>query len=829
MTFFSTVYALDRKMAARSGKERCRVWIATAGLALCMNGCIGGLAWRICIGDWKVLQSAAGEPLSALRYQQFFDFALMLLTMYIGSVLTGALLRRVKSGSTRTGKSGSLICLFCSTILLVLVAVFCYVGTLGERCILISEFYLPDKKTTLQEQEAYLELANIGSFTCETDGLYVSDDRNNLQKFRVSQETIPSGGVVLIPIDSNIFAFGEKGGDVLILSNQDGEIIDRLITGDTRKNKAYVRCYADKTWEYRDPSPGVYNLEKPEFSVAPGFYDEAFYVELSARDGLDIYYTWDGSAPTTESEKYSGKILIYDRSDELNIYRSVQNVIEDWKSNIIDPTPVPKGTVIRAIAVNEEGFASEIATATYFVNRDDIEKNCVVSLVADPEDLFGPQGIHVTGEAYDQWYLNGQIGEKPQPNFLSSELECFANFELFHGPSQDYLNQHCGLAIQGGSARDINILKRFSIFAREECGGSEFFDQNIFGNTRSHSLVLREGSTNAMVMEMFPQRNIATQRSIPVTVFLNGEFWYDTYLQEKYSDEFFEEAYQLEDVEFLKAGATEALWAFVQENDLHDEDAYRRLNEMVDVQSYIDFMCANIYLANTDYAEWARGGNSAMWRSRIVEDDSYGDGRWRWALYDMDLLTNWGKLELGLDDITDPELNSFTTVRSWAGPVEERIFYSNLRKNPQFRQQFVLTFMDMVNTCFVPETVEPLLIKYGRDMSYHENFFPERKKYITRYMAESYDLTGTMEDLVLEISDPAAGRIQVNTCWPDLSDNSWTGSYFTDYPVTVTAEAYRGYRFVGWEGDVCTQSPVITLTLPEGGASIRAVYEPDTN
>ena len=62
-----------------------------------------------------------------------------------------------------------------------------------------------------------------------------------------------------------------------------------------------------------------------------------------------------------------------------------------------------------------------------------------------------------------------------------------------------------------------------------------------------------------------------------------------------------------------------------------------------------------------------------------------------------------------------------------------------------------------------------------------------------------------------------------------LSENSWSGSYFTDYPVTVTAEAHRGYRFVRWEGDVCTQSPTVTLTLPEGGALLRAIYEPDEN
>ena len=28
--------------------------------------------------------------------------------------------------------------------------------------------------------------------------------------------------------------------------------------------------------------------------------------------------------------------------------------------------------------------------------------------------------------------------------------------------------------------------------------------------------------------------------------------------------------------------------------------------------------------------------NVVMWRSRECEDDAYGDGRWRFALYDME-------------------------------------------------------------------------------------------------------------------------------------------------------------------------------------------------
>ena len=52
------------------------------------------------------------------------------------------------------------------------------------------------------------------------------------------------------------------------------------------------------------------------------------------------------------------------RSSEQNLYNSVQNVVTDWKNYTPDPQPVEKGTVIRAVFVNERDIASEILTQT---------------------------------------------------------------------------------------------------------------------------------------------------------------------------------------------------------------------------------------------------------------------------------------------------------------------------------------------------------------------------------------------------------------------------------------------------------------------------------
>ena len=122
---------------------------------------------------------------------------------------------------------------------------------------------------------------------------------------------------------------------------------------------------------------------------------------------------------------------------------SVQNVVTDWKNYTPDPQPVEKGTVIRAVFVNERDIASEILTQTYFIGLQPPERGYTLSLVFEYDDLFGEDGIYVTGKEYDEWYLSGDSSaEAPVPNF-EKKREVRATAELL-GESGDILNQAVG-------------------------------------------------------------------------------------------------------------------------------------------------------------------------------------------------------------------------------------------------------------------------------------------------------------------------------------------------------------------------------------------------
>lgn len=376
----------------------------------------------------------------------------------------------------------------------------------------------------------------------------------------------------------------------------------------------------------------------------------------------------------------------------------------------------------------------------------------------------------------------------------------------------------------GESKRSIRY-KRLSVFSRKEYSGSKYFYKQIFPNKMTHAFGLRSGFENAFGMHLAQDRDVAFQESFPVRVYLNGEFWYDTYIQERYNETFFKETYGVQSAEFIKQGITDEITEFLANNDLSDDAAYAEFDRMVDVQSFIDYLCINVYLANADYSYL---DNIAMWRSLSINNrNEHADGRWRYCLYDLDLETALIRHESGMEDINDAEYDSFHNMADWSEPICDWPMFKALKKNESFCRQFVLSFMDMVNTDFKPERISDLLKEWDRDITYDNGFFLDRPEIITGYMADEFGLSGTQETLKISVNGSQKGEIVVNTCVPELKYGKWEGRYFTDYPITLRAVPHKGYRFVRWEGGVSSGRDVLELYVPEGGIEVKAVFERD--
>ena len=568
-----------------------------------------------------------------------------------------------------------------------------------------------------------------------------------------------------------------------------------------------------------------YATPVPVPSVPGGYYNDSFWLEFDAPANGTVYYTTDGSTPTVNSQVYENGILIENRSSQPNLINAVQNIVPDWKNYTPKTEPVKKGTVVRAIYVNPLGSASDICTQTYFVGIQPPKRGYTLSLVFDFDDFFGENGIYVTGKAYDDWYLSDSSTEPmPIANF-NQDLEVTAIAEFMDSQS-DILSQAVGVRIQGNTARE-EIQKRFTLVSRTEYSGSNTFLYPLFDSVSTHSVMIKSYLPDAMAYDFLQDRSLTLQKSIPVRVFLNGEYLYDSYMLERFDNQYFRQYYQAADRILVKNGITdedsllrseinyfEEFLFWVEHTDFSNPEHWEALLNEMDMQSYIDFLVANYFFCNVDYNDYH---NHVLWRNAPETAQASDDTRWKWCMYDVDALS-W----VQNDPVRGKAYQINVFENDFSMDMHDSVIYQSLRRNDDFCRQFVLTFMDMLNNNFSVSNAQKVLAKYGYSLDWTDSYYSKRPEYAVKHLAEEFGLTGTTDTLTVR-SDAGSGSITVNTSTIDLSAGEWSGLYFTDYPVTITAAANDGYAFAGWKGDIETADASVTLSV-EGGLSLEAVF-----
>ncbi|MDE6851453.1 MAG: CotH kinase family protein, partial [Lachnospiraceae bacterium] len=434
-----------------------------------------------------------------------------------------------------------------------------------------------------------------------------------------------------------------------------------------------------------------------EASRGSGTYESAFSLTLNSDPGATIYYTLDGSNPVTSQTRqtYSEGISITDRKNDPNVLSSVppkkiQTMHND--SELITPSAsaVDKCTVVRAVAVGEDGVQSEIMTYTYFIGnmskhisgiQDSVqaagEDLAVISITMDQNDLFDEtKGIYVIGN--DQY----------APNFKKKgkawERSCHIDYFESNGTQTSLeLSQDCGIRIQGNYSRE-NVQKSFRLFAREEYGIKNFKYPFFAGLTNAEgetmkkfkTLVLRNGGNDSFnykykdnIMQSFlHEQDCESLHGRPCVVYLDGEYWGHYVLQDDISDNFLQEkrgvvkenvvvykgsddpqymsyGYKLDEGELPEGVTDESYYLqetlqFLDSHDLSKDAAYQEFMEKyMAEESAVDYFGVMLYLNNR--YDWP-GKNWSIWRT--LDDDrnhcAYEDGRWRFCFYDLDLTTN---------------------------------------------------------------------------------------------------------------------------------------------------------------------------------------------
>lgn len=590
------------------------------------------------------------------------------------------------------------------------------------------------------EYSDYIELYNPTGHAIDISGYKVSDKKDFENAYTIEDSVIESGEYkVIFPKQ-----FGISDNETIYLSDAAGDVIDSVKVPVLEADFSYAKNMSQNRWNIMQATPGAENLAAqpfedsvsggiaaPKFSAASGFYEEPFYLEIEVPEGTEVYYTLDGTEPTTESALYREPIYIEDVSYKENVYASIDDI--STRDGVYIPYHlVDKINVVRAIAVDSAGKQSFEAAGSYFVGYEEkpgYNDIYIVSIITDPANLFSfENGIYVKGKV---WAANwDEEKAEADPAYKKTAKANYtmegkgwrreAYLEVYGRNGQLQYEQQIQIGIHGGWSVAHN-QKSFNLYALPEKDGNEYLCEGLLSNTET-TLMLRAGGYRDLFSTKFrdvlnerlvENRHVGILRAIPCQVFLDGEYWGLYNFQERIDGSYVESNYGVpkENVVILKnkeviegEEADYQLYAsvleFAENNDLSDPENYEKIKQSIDIESYIDYYCFQIYVANCDSID----NNYSLWRSKTVEDNEYQDGRWRWILYDTD--DSAGMVDSG--SITKPEVNSFVEGYWGSSPLEDLLF-SSLFQNEEFRTLFAQTFIEMAEENFAPDRVNAMI------------------------------------------------------------------------------------------------------------------------
>jgi hypothetical protein len=579
------------------------------------------------------------------------------------------------------------------------------------------------------------------------------------------------------------------------------------------------------------------------FSHIRGFYNSGFYLELKTIDAnATIYYTLDGSVPDPiynkdQTFEYVEPIWIDDKKGIDNrlsvINTNAYTSRNEWQPPLNE---VFKATTLRSVVYKNDQKLNEVVTQTYFVdeNIESMYTFPVISINTDEDNLFGEEmGLFVPGIHYNDYdpdpMMTGNYFQRGR------EWERQISFEFFESNGQPVLAQDLGLRIHGGSSR-VEPQKSLRLYARNEYGKSSlnyrFFEDEPLNEFKR--LILRASGNewgNTMLLDALGQHivkdmNFETQASQPSIVFINGEYWGIHNIRERYDDSYFEIKYGVpkdEIVILTKNGEIDTgvegdeqhyldMLDFIRNHDITLEENYEYINTLMDIENYIDYQIAEIYFANIDWPQ----GNIDYWRKKTdayIPDAPYGhDGRWRWLLYDLDCSFGfWGTSyeTNSMEMASDPNYNH---NGSWGGEWEWSTFlFSSLLENTTFRDQFINTFADHLNTTFEIERVideinrfekiydpeiQEHMLRWGRTDSKSDwyesvdvfrDFARYRPTYVRQHIMDRFGLIGVAQ-VIIDVKDDFQGTIKINSLEMDSSQLPFEGIYFKGVPIIIETE-----------------------------------------
>jgi hypothetical protein len=501
-----------------------------------------------------------------------------------------------------------------------------------------------------------------------------------------------------------------------------------------------------------------------------------------------VFYTLDGSEPTTSSSLYTGGSI-----------------------------PVTATTVLRAKAFDNDSLPSAPAAATYFFGIN--HTTPIISVITDDANLYGWTGM------FDNWW-NDWL--KP------------AHVEYFDSmPSHPLIfSQTAGIQIDGGAGGSRSQPQHsFRVeWANGVLGGGPIVHPVIpdrAGRTEYNTFYLRNGSNQYLTL---PYKDAAQTRMMcenvnayystwrPVTVYINGEYFGLYELREKYDPQMFQFqdgadkntiemlglSYWYGSVLHATEGDVDNFWNSY--NDFLTIDPasptfWDETDVIFDMEYYVDYIIGESWMGNVDWPQ----NNIKIYRSDAT------DYAWRFCTIDLELSlapNNW-------TDCYSDHINYLLGQSS--GNPYINIWLQGIQ-NDQFRNYFINRFADLMNTNYqtdrllaidnmmFAQTYMEMQNEYqkwgdpwnipGQMAGFYNNHLTFQSELSCRGQQVRNDIQANFSlpqqvNVTLDVYPANAGQINISTITP--ATYPWNGIYFDGLPVRVEAINNFGWIFDHWE------------------------------
>ncbi|MBP5770765.1 MAG: lamin tail domain-containing protein [Bacteroidaceae bacterium] len=672
--------------------------------------------------------------------------------------------------------------------------------------------------------DSWIELFNRSEKELTLTGCYLSDDAAWPTKWRLPDGIgkMAAHGFRLIWFGSNgirpqqaPFKLDPEGGS-LFLSDSQGRLLLSFTYPEAISRCSYARTTdGGDSWSWTDkPTPATSNenttyadvrTEAPLIATEGALFDESLRVIVKKPKDSTLRFTTDGSTPTMENGDTSAN--------------GIFNITET--------------TSFRFRCFSEGMLPSPVVSRT-FLRRDHPHTLPIIAISTPEEYLYDDSiGVYTRG-------VNGCTGNgQSTPANWNMDWNRPVNFQYILPETNTVaLNQDVDFAISGGWTRSGGTksfkLKADRVYENQNTLPYPFFD--VKPSIRNKTLQVRFGGNDSGSRIKDAALHVILQRSgidldvmsyQPAVHYINGHYRGLINVREPNNKDFAFANWGIskDELEIYEQSPDSGAFMMLGKSDvlLHlyelsqtaaQADSYAEICDLVDIDEFTNYMAAELYLGSWDWPD----NNLKAYRAK-------NGGRYRVTFFDLDAAFGtdgrvWdeeGEVYIGgnafkwIDGMQWHRYDYiYDTSEHRYGEIKFCTFFLNLLENDDFRRRFITTF-SMMGSIFEPNRAAEILDELGErvretmswegaspDGSLNEirNNLKGRAEKLSKQMKdyERFRLKNiAAQDVHIEAA-PKGGEIFINGVRVPYGE--YKGKLFP--PVTLSAQAHGGYRFMGW-------------------------------